>query len=111
MMEISSPALTIESNFGTGYGYQYGATEGTIELFMNGKWWIFATEEARQKIQFPSIEDELSKFYLTIGSEGVKSIKLSMPNSMALKMQMVLCSRKANASGSKTSMATLICED
>ena len=21
----------------TGYGYQYGATEGTIELFMNGK--------------------------------------------------------------------------
>ena len=41
---------------------------------MNGKWWIFATEEARQKIQFPSIEDELSKFYLTIGSEGVKSI-------------------------------------
>ena len=23
---------------------------------MNGKWWIFATEEARQKIQFPSIE-------------------------------------------------------
>lgn len=33
------------------------------------------------EIQFPSIEDELSKFYLTIGSEGVKSIKLSMPNS------------------------------
>ena len=75
------PSVDNQSNFGTGYGYQYGATEGTIELFMNGKWWIFATEEARQKIQFPSIEDELSKFYLTIGSEGVKSIKLSMPNS------------------------------
>ena len=75
------PTVDDQSNFGTGYGYQYGATEGTIELFMNGKWWIFATEEARQKIQFPSIEDELSKFYLTIGSEGVKSIKLSMPNS------------------------------
>ena len=75
------PSVDDQSNFGTGYGYQYGATEGTIELFMNGKWWIFATEEARQKIQFPSIEDELSKFYLTIGSEGVKSIKLSMPNS------------------------------
>ena len=75
------PTVDDQSNFGTGYGYQYGATEGTIELFMNGKWWIFATEEARQKIQFPSIEDKLSKFYLTIGSEGVKSIKLSMPNS------------------------------
>ena len=75
------PTVDDQSNFGTGYGYQYGATEGTIELFMNGKWWIFATEEARQKIQFPSIEDELSKFYLIIGSEGVKSIKLSMPNS------------------------------
>ena len=75
------PSVDNQSNFGTGYGYQYGATEGTIELFMNGKWWIFATEEARKKIQFPSIEDEISKFYLTIGSEGVKSIKLSMPNS------------------------------
>ena len=59
------PTVDDQSNFGTGYGYQYGTTEGTIELFMNGKWWIFATEEARQKIQFPSIENELSKFYLT----------------------------------------------
>ena len=74
------PTVDDQSNFGTGYGYQYGATEGTIELFMNGKWWIFATEDPRQKIQFPSIEDELSKFYLTIGAEGVKSIKLTMPN-------------------------------
>ena len=37
------PTVDDQSNFGTGYGYQYGATEGTIELFMNGKWWIFAT--------------------------------------------------------------------
>ena len=74
------PSVDDQSNFGTGYGYQYGATEGTIELFMNGRWWIFATEEARQEIQFPSIEDELSKFYLTIGAEGVKSIELTMPN-------------------------------
>ena len=74
------PTVDDQSNFGTGYSYQYGATEGTIELFMNGKWWIFATEEARQKMQFPSIEDELSKFYLTIGAEGVKSIELTMPN-------------------------------
>ena len=30
------PTVDDQSNFGTGYGYQYGATEGTIELFMNG---------------------------------------------------------------------------
>ena len=75
------PTIDDQSNFGTGYGYQYGATEGTIELFMNGKWWIFATEEARQEIQFPISSDEPGKFYLTIGAEGVKSIELSMPNS------------------------------
>ena len=47
------PTENDQSNFGTGYGYQYGATEGTIELYMNDKWRIFATEEAREKIQFP----------------------------------------------------------
>lgn len=26
------PSVDDQSNFGTGYGYQYGATEGTIEL-------------------------------------------------------------------------------
>ena len=74
------PSVDDQSNFGTGYGYQYGKTEGTIELFMKGKWWIFATEEARQAIQFPAAEDEPSKFYLTIGAEGVERIALSMPN-------------------------------
>ena len=48
------PTQDNESNFGTGYGYQYGSREGTIEIYMNEKWWIFATEEVRQQIQFPS---------------------------------------------------------
>ena len=48
------PSMDDQSNFGTGYNYQYGAIEGTIEIYMNGKWWIFATEEARKEIQFPS---------------------------------------------------------
>ena len=47
------PTRDGESNFGTGYGYQYGPQEGTIEIFMNEKWWVFATEEVRQYIQFP----------------------------------------------------------
>ena len=50
------PTKDNESNFGTGYGYQYGSQEGTIEIYINDKWWIFATEETRQKIQFLSEE-------------------------------------------------------
>ena len=48
------PTQDGESNFGTGYGYQYGPQEGTIEIFMNEKWWVFATEDVKQEIQFPS---------------------------------------------------------
>lgn len=48
------PTQDGESNFGTGYEYQYGQQEGTIEIFMNEKWWVFATEEARQEIPFPT---------------------------------------------------------
>ena len=51
-----TPTMDDQSNFGTGYGYQYGPMEGTIEIFMNDKWWVFATEEARKEIQFPSEE-------------------------------------------------------
>jgi hypothetical protein len=54
------PTKDNESNFGTGYGYQYGTHEGLIEIYMNDKWWIFATEEARQKIQFPTSEETIS---------------------------------------------------
>lgn len=48
------PTENNQSNFGTGYGYQYGNTEGTIEIYMNDKWCIFATEEVRQQLQFPN---------------------------------------------------------
>lgn len=47
------PTENDQSNFGTGYGYQYGSREGTVEVCMNGDWWIFATEEVRYEIQFP----------------------------------------------------------
>ena len=46
------PTVDGQSNFGTGYGYQYGASEDTIEINIDGKWYIFATEEARETIQF-----------------------------------------------------------
>lgn len=40
------PTKDNESNFGTGYGYQYGTQEGLIKIYMNDKWWVFATERA-----------------------------------------------------------------
>ena len=48
------PSADDQSNFGTGYGYHYGKTEGPIELFMNGKWWLFATEALRQALPLPT---------------------------------------------------------
>lgn len=50
------PARNEQSNFGTGYSYRYGKTEGTIEICLNNKWRIFATEEVRQQIQFSNRE-------------------------------------------------------
>ena len=47
------PAENDQSNFGTGYRYRYGAAEGTIEIEMNSRCCIFATEEIRQQMQFP----------------------------------------------------------
>lgn len=47
------PVQNDQSNFGTGYVYQYGNTDGTIEINIDGRWWIYATEEVRDQIQFP----------------------------------------------------------
>lgn len=38
------PTEDNQSNFGTGFGYQYGA-EGTIEVYMNEKWFVFESRE------------------------------------------------------------------
>lgn len=51
-----TPTIDGQSNFGAGYGFQYGPTEGTIEIYMNEKWWVFATEDVRQELQFPPEE-------------------------------------------------------
>ncbi|MBS5003015.1 hypothetical protein [Holdemania filiformis] len=37
------PTVDDQSNFGTGYEYQI-AVEGTIEIFINDRWFIFAAE-------------------------------------------------------------------
>lgn len=45
------PVINDQSNFGTGYGYKYGEINGTIKIFMNGKWWVFATEEVKEDVE------------------------------------------------------------
>lgn len=47
------PTENNQSNFGTGYGYQIGPMEGTIEVCTDGGWSVFATKEVREQIQFP----------------------------------------------------------
>lgn len=44
------PTEDNQSNFGKDIGYQYG-TEGTIEIYMNDAWRIFATEDVREQLQ------------------------------------------------------------
>jgi len=47
------PTKDNESNFNTGYGYQFGEQEGTVEIYFNGYWWIFATEDVKNEILYP----------------------------------------------------------
>ena len=47
------PTQNNQSNFETGLGYVIGSLDGTIEVHMNDMWRIFATEDVRQKLQFP----------------------------------------------------------
>ena len=56
-----TPIEDDQSNFGAGYGYQYGSIAGTIDLYMNGNWRIFATEEVRQQLQSSSQYDDVDK--------------------------------------------------
>ena len=39
--QSEEPTQDNQSNFGTGYVYQYGPN-GTIEILINDKWWVFA---------------------------------------------------------------------
>ena len=75
------PAENDQSNFGTGYGYQFGEAEGTLELYINGKWWIFTTEDVRYQMQFPERFLNLTEppaLIVTVGAESVEAQKGSM---------------------------------
>ena len=70
------PTENDQSNFGTGYGYQFGETEGTIELNIDGKWWIYATEEARDRMFYPEryeVVDSPPNLIVSYGDQSVKA--------------------------------------
>lgn len=50
------PTEDNQSNFGTGYGYQFGR-ENTIEVLINGKWIVFTADEAKAICGYPLYED------------------------------------------------------
>lgn len=52
------PTKHEQSNFGTGYPYRTGDLDGTIEVKSNDKWWIYATEDVRQRLQFPELYEK-----------------------------------------------------
>ena len=48
----ASPTEDNQSNFGTGYGYRAGLHDGTLEVRIDGDWVIFATQEAKDALDF-----------------------------------------------------------
>lgn len=41
----SFPTEDGQSNFGTGYAYRYGSENGTLEVQIDGEWWIFTANQ------------------------------------------------------------------
>lgn len=50
--ENQIPTQNNESNFGTGYQYQTGAKVGTIDVLINGEWWIFEARETPEDVEY-----------------------------------------------------------
>lgn len=83
--EVPSYALPTEndqSNFGSGYYYCYGNTDGTIDLFCNGNWWIYATEEVRDSGSYKeSAAFDVHEAYQTVFTYfGVENLHLDYQN-------------------------------
>lgn len=50
------PTEDNQSNFGTGYGYQFGR-KGTIEVLIDGKWIVFEADETNAICGYPLYKD------------------------------------------------------
>ena len=71
------PTENDQSNFGTGYGYQFGEKPGTVELCVDGRWWVYATAEAREQILHPEQTDP-GRWGLSLETEAVTDSGLTI---------------------------------
>lgn len=56
------PTENNQSNFGTGFGYQYGEDD-TIEIYMNEKWFVFEYREEKEHQSVEPTEPSVIKTY------------------------------------------------
>lgn len=68
------PYTNNQSNFGAGFGYQYGAEKGTVEVYLNDSWRIFATEQVREQIQFPENPKQPPALTVVCCDNGVEAL-------------------------------------
>lgn len=62
------PTENNQSNFGTGFGYQYGVND-TIEIYMNEKWFVFEYREEKEHQSVEPIEPSIVKTYKVTDSD------------------------------------------
>lgn len=72
------PSEDNQSNFGAGFKYRYGTTEGTIEILMNNECCIYATEEVRQKIQFPESDTGAKDEVQPVGTPAEEAFAITV---------------------------------
>lgn len=72
------PKIDNQGNFGTGYGYQYGPLEGTIEILINEEWRVFATEKVkatyRGAISQPDVAAILETVTIDYGTSSIYTV-------------------------------------
>lgn len=71
------PTMDNQSNFGIGFGYQFGKQNGTVEICINDIWWIFATEEVRLQLLNPDkyvILTEPPALTVTLGENSISAL-------------------------------------
>lgn len=96
------PAKDNQSNFGEGFAYRLGETEGTLEVCIDGKWWVYATEDVRDKIMNAGrylMLEEPPAMVVTMGEESIEAHRGDMDWHTAASDEMSLMQSAQGAAG------------
>lgn len=69
------PTENDQSNFGTDFYYQLGG-EGIVEICIDNQWWIFATEDAKERLLHPEqfeVVDRQPDLVVNYGQQSVNA--------------------------------------